>query len=172
MNIPNYIRQQDNHSCVPVSIINAVKWAVGDRWEDKVLLCQLKLVCNTSTKAVRIGGATRQVGTSHAGLVSGIRSRPEIQLVSEQVQPSIKDIKYHLNQGHGVILCYKNWKTRSTGHACFIDKKMGNRYRMINGGSLYADETFRWQDNVFLRKLLARKSGTYVARAYYITKGQ
>lgn len=167
---PDYIKQKDSYSCVPIAIANACKWAGNKDFDDEAMLKQLRVICDTKKPVKkRTGGIKTQGGTCGHNTHKGITSRDEFRLVEQKYNPSIKDIKWHLDKGGAVILCYKNWKVRNNGHACLIDKRKENTYRIVNGRS---SDAFSWESNVYLRKILARKARYgYKPCAYFIVKG-
>ena len=166
----SYIKQTDSYSCVPVAIANAINWSNDADYGDIMLVDLLRDVCATKeTTRTRSGGVKKAGGTGPGGITAGIASRPELELQETVVEPSIKDIKRHLDAGGAVILCYKNWKTKYTGHSVLIDKRRGNNYHVVNGRG---SDVCKWEDNVYIRKILSRKAqGGYKSHAYLINKG-
>jgi hypothetical protein len=151
-----YIKQKDDYSCVPVAIHNAVRWAGNTEVGTSELLDQLRLICDTKKHKNRSSGS-KKGGTTSDGLRKGLASRPELKIAKEMSCPSIKDIKWHLDKGGAVILCYKHKNVWYSGHATFIDQREGNMYRIVNGRGT-STEVHKWEDNKYLRSVLNRKA--------------
>ena len=120
-------------NCAPIAIINAIKWAGNDDFDDKQMLEQMEIIvncANPSGKGSASGNGHR--GTRHEDITRGLRSRPEFFLCDIIEDPSIKDIKNHIDAGGSVVLSCKNYQKKIRGHAMFIPERYGHSYTIIN----------------------------------------
>lgn len=162
--------QTDRYSCGPVAVVNAIKWAGNDNFNDRKMMEQIKVIADTKNKNRTVSGRTKYKGTSNDGIAIALHSRDEFRVVKEICDPSIKDIKKCLDMGGAVVLSCKNYGKKKKGHAMLVTHRFGKCYEIDN---FISGEEFSPVSSTTLGKLLrASKRSMWQGRAWLLVKNK
>lgn len=170
----NYYVQRDNYSCGAIAVLNAIKWAGNDNFQDRDMLDQIRVIAETKKpgpKKIRhpSGRWTKGGGTPHHGMYRAMLTRPEFTVADDKLNPSIKDVRKHIDDGGAVILSYKRKRKQNSGHAVLIVKREGNFYTMVNFRN---DTPTELLSNTELGKMIraSNKARFYTTEAWFLYK--
>ena len=157
-----YYRQVDTYSCGPIAILNAVKWAGFDNFDDEDFLKQIRIVTKCKT----------QGGVTNKNLDVGVRSRPELQIMKRMDSPGMIDVRKAIDKGYGIILVHKNKHSWIKGHVVFIASRCENNYLIANQSHEFGKQSAETITSVVLSKLMraGNKSRRFKPTAIFVRR--
>ena len=138
-----WLRQHDQSSCGPISIINAAKWC-GIPVSEKKTLRKLRQDCSCK----------RKQGTYYPGMILGLSNYVKYLDFGIVSKLTIKKIDRHLKNGGAAIFgLYWIIQNKKYAHSVLCVGKTKKSYKIINYSGIHSD-ALQYKSNSSIRSKL------------------